>query len=48
MKTFRRLALVFALTLGAAACTTSIVAPDGDDDTYHLPGSGNHNPGSGN
>lgn len=45
MKIIRRLALVLALTIGASACSTNIMAPDTDDDTPHLPGGNSHNPG---
>ena len=47
MKTIRRFALVLALTLGAAACSTNITGPDWET-AEHTPGSGNHTPGSGN
>jgi len=47
MKTIRRLALVFALTMGAAACSTSITAPDWDT-PQHNPSPNNHNPSPNN
>lgn len=47
MKTVRRLALVFALTLGAAACSTNITAPDWET-PQHIPGGNNHIPGGNN
>lgn len=43
MKTIRRLALVFALTIGAVACNTNITAPDWDT-PQHNPDPNNHNP----
>jgi len=45
MKTIRRFALVLALTLGAAACGTSITGPDWDT-IDHNPTSDGHNPTS--
>ncbi len=45
MKTIRRFALVLALTLGAAACSTNITGPDLDT-SQHNPSSDGHNPSS--
>jgi hypothetical protein len=40
MKTIRRLALLSLLALGAASCTSSLLAPDCDDPaTCYQPGS---------
>ena len=43
MKTLRRLTLVFALTMGAVACNTNIMAPDWDT-PQHTPDPNNHTP----
>ena len=49
MKTLRRLVLVLALTVGAGACSGSILGPDvhNPGDGSYTPDSGNHNPGDG-
>lgn len=49
MKTIRRLVLVLALTVGAGACTGSILGPDvhSPGDGSHSPGDGSHSPGDG-
>ena len=46
MKTIRRFALVLALTLGAAACSTNITGPDWDV-PEHTPDAGGHTPDAG-
>ena len=53
MKTLRRSLLVLFLTVGAGACTTSVLGPEdieqhGPDSGNHGPDSGNHGPDSGN
>ncbi len=48
MKTFRHALLAFTLSLGLAACGTSITSPHLPDSGNHLPDSGNHLPDSGN
>jgi hypothetical protein len=45
MKNIRRFALVMALTLGAAACSSTITGPDWEAE--HTPTSGSHTPTSG-
>jgi len=46
MKTIRRFALVLALTLGAAACSTNITGPDWEA-PEHMPDGGGHMPDGG-
>lgn len=49
MKTLRRLMLVMVLTVGAGACSGSILGPEHTPDSgNHTPDSGNHTPDSGN
>ena len=51
MKTFRRLILVLVLSVGAGACSGSILGPEDahiPDSGNHIPDSGNHIPDSGN
>ena len=45
MKTLRHSLLVLLLTVGAGACTTSILGPETD---LHQPNGGNHQPNGGN
>jgi len=48
MKTLRRSLLVLMLTVGTAACGSSIMGPHTPDSGNHTPDSGNHTPDSGN
>jgi len=48
MKTLYRSLLVAMLTIGMAACGTSITGPHNPASGNHNPDSGNHNPDSGN
>ena len=48
MKTLRRLLLVLVLTVGAGACSGSILGPHNPDGGNHNPDGGNHNPDGGN
>lgn len=48
MKTLRRTLLVFTLTLGLAACGSSITSPHTPDGGNHTPDGGNHTPDGGN
>jgi predicted small lipoprotein YifL len=49
MKTLRRSLLVLVLTIGTAACSSSLVGPDYSPDSgNYSPDSGNYSPDSGN
>lgn len=48
MKTLRRTLLAFVLTLGLAACGSSITGPYTPDSGNYTPDSGNYTPDSGN
>ena len=48
MKTLRRALLVLFLSIGTAACGSSITGPHTPDSGNHTPDSGNHTPDSGN
>lgn len=48
MKTIRRTLLAFILTLGLAACGSSITGPYTPDSGNYTPDSGNYTPDSGN
>lgn len=48
MKSLRRMLLAFTLTLGLAACGSSITGPYTPDSGNYTPDSGNYTPDSGN